>query len=72
MHFCFKQGCIFTYLFCFIVDWMSPEFLNMGKEIVAYKVVVFKINEKDFLNAADPCIFSYFFSIPSCNSYKLI
>ena len=39
-HFCLKQGCNFTYLFCLIVDLMSFKFLNMDQGIVAYKMVV--------------------------------
>ena len=53
-HFCFKQGCNFTYLFCLIVDLMSPKFLNMHQRTVAYKVFGFT-----FLTVL--CISSYFF-----------
>ena len=56
-HFCFKQGCNVTYLFCFIVYLMSPKFLNMDEVIVAYKVVVFRINKTDFLMQLIPVYF---------------
>ena len=45
---------------------MSPEFLNMSKGIVAYKVVVFRINETGFLMQLILVYFSPFFSIASC------
>ena len=54
------------YLFCFIVDLMSPYFLNMDEGIVANKVVVFRMNKTDFLVQLILIYFLNFFSIPSC------
>ena len=68
-HFCLKQGCNFTYLFCLIVELM---FLNMHPGTVAYKVVVFRINKTDFLMQLILVYFITFFSIPSAKSYELI
>ena len=45
---------------------MSSEFLNMGKVIVAYKLVVFRIKETYFLMQLILVYFSTFFFIPSC------
>ena len=36
-HFCFKQRCNFTYLFCLFVDLMSPKFLNMERKLLDTK-----------------------------------
>ena len=43
------------------------------KVIVAYKVIVFRINRTYFFDAADHCIFSYIFSNDLLTkNYKLI
>ena len=56
----------YIYLFCFIVDLMSPKFLNMDEGVVAYKLVVFRINKTDFLMQLILVYFLTIFSIPSC------
>ena len=65
-HFCFKQGCNFTHLFCLIEDLMSNKLLNMHQGTFAYKVVVYRINKTDFLMQLILVYFLTFFSIPSC------
>ena len=64
-HCCFKQGCNFTDLFRFITDLLSPKFLYMDEGIVEYKVVVFRIDKRDF-------IFLLFPQFLLAKSYKLI
>ena len=57
------------FCFCFIVDMITHKL----KVIVAYKVIVFRINRTYFFHAADHCIFSYFFSyVLLIKNYKLI
>ena len=59
----------FYLFFCFIVDMITPKL----QVIVAYKVIVFRINRTYFFHAADQCIFSYFFSnVLLTKNYKLI
>ena len=73
-HFYFKQGCNFTYLFCFNIDLMPPKFLNMDEGIVAYKVVgvFFSINKTDFLMQLIFVYLLLFSQFLHAKRYKLI
>ena len=56
-----KTRCNFIFLFCFIVDMVSPKLLNLDQVIVAYKVIVFKIKRTYFFMQLIPAYLSYFF-----------
>ena len=51
---------------------MSPKFLNMDEGIVAYKVVVFRINKVDFLIQLILVYFLTFSQFLLAKSHKLI
>ena len=65
-----KQGCNFIYQFCFIVNLMCPKLINL--RILAYKVVVFRINKTDFLMQLIIDIFLLFSQFLLAKSSKLI
>ena len=69
MNFVLNDDAILLIFFYFIVDMITP----ILQIIVAYKMILFRINRTYFFHAADHCIFSYFFSNALLTkNYKLI